>query len=33
LSVSRGLVPYATACAVMAARVDAIAAGASHDLT
>ena len=30
--VSRGLVPYATASAVMAARVDAIAAGAAREL-
>ena len=30
--VSPGLVPYATACAVMAARVEAIAAGAEREL-
>ena len=30
--VSRGLVPYETACAVMDARVDAIAAGAAREL-
>ena len=30
--VSRGLVPYETACAVMAARVDAIAAGTAREL-